>query len=162
MGQPHGDRPHMPGYGIETGDEGLLPWSWAQERLLTSHDYWLATTRPDGAPHVMPVWAMWHDTALWFSCSGDSRKVRNLRAEPRCVLTTDNPREPVILEGVAAVVADPATLQIILDLENAKYDTAYGLDMLDPSINPLFRVRPTRVFGLVEAAFTSSPTRWVF
>jgi PPOX class probable F420-dependent enzyme len=152
----------MPGYGVATGADGMLPWSWAVERLTDSHDYWLATTRPDGAPHVMPVWAMWHETALWFSSSGDSRKVRNLRANPRCVLTTDNPREPVILEGVATVVTDPPTLRLVLDLENAKYQTAYGMDMLDPGINPCFRVRPTRIIGLVEAAFTSTPTRWTF
>jgi len=162
MAEPRGDRPHMPGYGIATDEDGLLPWSWAEERLRTSHDYWLATTRPDGAPHVMPVWAVWHDTALWFSCSRGSRKTRNLRTEPRCVLTTDNPREPVVLEGSAAVVSDPAALQLVLDLENAKYHTAYGLDMLDPTINTLFRVRPARVFGLVEASFPSSPTRWLF
>jgi PPOX class probable F420-dependent enzyme len=156
--EPDSSRPHMPGYGIDTGTEGLLPWSWAVERLMTSHDYWLATTRPDGRPHVMPVWAMWHDTALWFSCSGTSRKALNLRAEPRCVLTTDNPREPVVVEGVASVVTDPATLQVVLDLENAKYQTAYGLEMLDPC----FVVRPTRIIGLVESAFLTSPTRWVF
>lgn len=148
----------MPGYGIATGTEGLLPWSWAVERLTTSHDYWLATTRPDGRPHVMPVWAMWHDTCLWFSCSRGSRKAINLRAEPRCVITTENPREPVVVEGVASEVTDRETLQTVLDLENAKYATAYGLDMLDPC----YRVRPTQVIGLTEAEFLTSPTRWVF
>lgn len=156
--EPDSGRPYMPGYGIEPATAGLLPWSWAVERLTTSHAYWLATTRPDGSPHVMPVWAMWHETALWFSSAGPSRKALNLRSDPRCVLTTDNPREAVILEGVASVVTDRTTLQTVLDLENAKYRTAYGLEML----NPCFRVRPTRVFGLVEAAFTSTPTRWIF
>jgi PPOX class probable F420-dependent enzyme len=155
---PDTSRPYMPGYGIEPAAAGLLPWSWAVERLSTSHDYWLATTRPDGRPHVMPVWAMWHDNALWFSSSGRSRKALNLRSEPRCVITTENPREPVVVEGVASVVTDLATLQTVLDLENTKYRTAYGLEML----NPCFRVRPTRVFGLVEAQFTTSPTRWTF
>lgn len=148
----------MPGYGIDPGTDGLLPWSWAVERLLTSHDYWLASTRPDGTPHVMPVWAMWHATALWFSSARTSRKTVNLLAQPRCVITTENPREPVIVEGTAEVVTEPETLDTLLDLENAKYHTAYGTD---PD-STFFRVRPTRVFGLVEAAFTSSPTRWLF
>jgi hypothetical protein len=60
------------------------------------------------------------------------------------------------------VVTDLPTLRLVLDLENAKYQTAYGMDMLDPEINPCFRVRPTRIIGLVEAAFTSTPTRWTF
>ena len=47
----------MSGYGVEEGGE-LLPWAWALERLTRSHDYWVATSRPDGRPHVMPVWAV--------------------------------------------------------------------------------------------------------
>ena len=33
---------------------GLLAWEWAHERLVASHDYWLATVRPDApaAPHA--------------------------------------------------------------------------------------------------------------
>ena len=45
--EPHASRPHMPGYGTQgpTEGTGLLPWSWATERLTRSHDYWVATTR---------------------------------------------------------------------------------------------------------------------
>jgi hypothetical protein len=48
----------MPGYGVAgpTGGRGLLPWSWAEGRLTKSHDYWVATVRQDGRPHLMPVW----------------------------------------------------------------------------------------------------------
>jgi hypothetical protein len=43
-------RPHMPDYGILDAyeGEGLLPWDWAAERLSVSHNYMVATTRPDG------------------------------------------------------------------------------------------------------------------
>jgi len=27
----------MPGYGLPQGNEGLLPWSWAEQRLKKSH-----------------------------------------------------------------------------------------------------------------------------
>jgi hypothetical protein len=65
----------MPGYGTLPEGEGggLLPWSWAEERLVRSHDFWLATVTPDGAPHLMPVWAVWHEGRLWFSSSNGSR-----------------------------------------------------------------------------------------
>ncbi|TME13797.1 MAG: pyridoxamine 5'-phosphate oxidase, partial [Chloroflexi bacterium] len=55
MTAPIASRPHMPGYGILGAGEGtgLLPWSWAQERLEQSHDYWVATSGADGRPHVM-------------------------------------------------------------------------------------------------------------
>jgi hypothetical protein len=50
-------RPFMPGYGVAPASEGsgLLPWSWAEDKLRTSHDYWLGSVWPDGRPHLMPV-----------------------------------------------------------------------------------------------------------
>ena len=41
--EPKASRPFMPGYGISEGEEGLLPWSWAVERLEKSHNYWVMT-----------------------------------------------------------------------------------------------------------------------
>ena len=159
---PRADRPHMPGYGVRPASEGtgLLPWAWAEKRLAGSHDYWLATTGPDGEPHLMPVWAVWMADALWFSCSNDSRKTRNLRADGRCSLATDDPTAPVVAQGVAEVVADAGDLRKLLDAENAKYGTDYSIDMLDPAENTCFKVRPVTVFGLDTADFTGSPTRW--
>src|SRR5271169_6853976 len=93
MPEPKASRPHMPGYGIgdESEGSGLLPWTWAEQRLVQSHDYWLATVRPAGAPHVMPVWVVWRHDAAWFSSSPQSRKTRNLAADRRAVITTDTP-----------------------------------------------------------------------
>jgi hypothetical protein len=154
----------MPGYGLLGPAEGsgLLPWSWAEERLAASHDYWVATSWPDGRPHLMPVWALWHEGCIWFSCSGSSRKTRNLRAEPRCTIATDNALEPVVVEGIAEVVDDLDVLSVVLDLENAKYATSYTMELFDPAVNTCFRVRPVWAFGLAEGDFTGSPTRWVF
>jgi len=154
----------MPGYGILGPDEGtgLLPWSWAEERLTTSHDYWVATVWPDGRPHLMPVWGMWHDGCLWFSSSGSSRKTRNLLADGRCTVSTDNALQPVVFEGTAELVDDLEVLARVLDLENTKYRTDYGIDMLDPAVNACFRIRPRWAFGLAEGDFTGSPTRWTF
>ena len=59
--QPEARRPFMPGDGISEGTEGILPWSWAVERLNRSQNFWLATARPDGRPHAMAVWAVWVD-----------------------------------------------------------------------------------------------------
>lgn len=154
----------MPGYGLLGPDQGtgLLPWSWAEERLRTSHDYWVATVWPDGRPHLMPVWAVWHDGSLWFSSSKASRKAANLAARPRCTIATDNALEPVVIEGDAQVVSDHPSLQLVLHLENTKYHTDYSIEMLDPAVNVCLRVRPQWAFGLAEDDFTGSPTRWVF
>jgi PPOX class probable F420-dependent enzyme len=157
-------RPHMPGYGVVGPEDGtgLLPWSWAHERLTAAHDYWLATTRPDGRPHLMPVWAVWNGESLWFSSARESRKAKNLRAQPRCSIATDNAYEPVIVEGDAFEVSDEAQLRHALDLENRKYDTDYGDEMIDTANNSWFRLRPLVAFSLDENDFTGSPTRWSF
>ncbi len=98
----------MPGYGTlpEGQGHGLLPWSWAEKRLASSHDYWLATVSGDGTPHLMPVWALWYEGRLWFSSSNGSRKARNLGSHPRCTVSTDNPLEPVVVQGRAMRVTD--------------------------------------------------------
>jgi hypothetical protein len=164
MPEPHASRPHMPGYGTKgpTQGRGLLPWSWAEERLTTSHDYWIATVRPDGRPHLMPVWAVWDGAALWWSSSLGSSKARNLAADGRCSIATDNAWEPVVLEGVVERVTDPDALARFIGLENEKYGTDYGVDFLDPDVNATFRVEPSWVFSLTEDDFEGSPTRWSF
>lgn len=154
----------MPGYGTLPAGEGsgLLPWSWVEERLVRSHDFWLATVTPEGAPHLMPVWAVWRTGSLWFSSSNGSRKARNLRFEPRCTLSTDNPREPVVVQGRARRVTDRDALTVMLEAENAKYATAYGMDMVDPASNSAFALLPEWVFALDSSDFTGSPTRFTF
>jgi general stress protein 26 len=161
---PDTARPHMPGYGILPSEEGtgLLPWSWAEERLRRSHDFWLGTVWPDGRPHVMPVWGVWDGSALWFSTSNGSRKSRNLLGNGRCVLTTDNALEPVILEGAVELVTDAAGIETFVRLLNEKYGTDYDTSFQDPAVNRTFRVLPERAFGLTEEDFIGSPTRWTF
>ena len=152
---PTADRPHMPGYGIAGPDAGLLPWSWAEERLRGAPRYWVVTVAPDGAPHAMPVWAVWLDEALWFSTGGRSRKARNLRSEPRCVVHTD---DPLVVNGVAEVVTDESAIARMSEAYAAKYPDVPP----DPAANPIVRVRPVTVIGLIEAEFATSPTRWTF
>jgi hypothetical protein len=164
MTEPIAARPYMPGYGTLPADQGtgLLPWSWAEERLLASHDFWLATVTPTGVPHLMPVWAVWSERMLWFSSSTGSRKARNLSVEPRCSLSTDNPLEPVVVHGQADRVVDTVALTAMLAAENAKYGTDYGMDMVDPASSSVFALRPEWVFALDSSDFTGSPTRFVF
>jgi pyridoxamine 5'-phosphate oxidase-like protein len=154
----------MPGYGVLGAEQGsgLLPWSWAEERLAGSRNYWAVTVWPDGRPHAMPVWGVWDGAAFWFSSSARARKARNVVANPRCVTTTEDAANPVVVEGLAAVTKDPGEIARFLALLNAKYLTDYGIDFLDPDVNATIGVRPTWAFGLSEDDFTGSPTRWSF
>ena len=110
----------------------------------------------------MPVWGIWHDESVWFSSSAQSRKARNLRADPRCVVTTDNPIEPVVVEGAAEVVRAPGAIAELLSRVNDKYASDLTLEFLAADVNATFRVRPHWVFSLNDKEFTESPTRWEF
>src|SRR2546423_15346518 len=98
--QPKATRLQIPGYGVPKASKGLLPWNWAEMRLKKSRQYWIATTRPDGRPHVMVVWALWMDGALYFSTGKESRKARNLAANPNCTMCSEDAAETVIVESV--------------------------------------------------------------
>lgn len=161
--EPKSDRPDMPGYGISEKRKGILPWSWAEERLADNRNYYIATVRPDGRPHVMPVWGVWLDNRLFFSTGVDSRKHRNLAANPQCVITTEDATEPVIVEGSAAILTERAALKRF----GAAYKKKYHWNMEsegggDPG--GLFIVTPTTVFAFIEAAdkFGTAATRWRF
>jgi hypothetical protein len=154
----------MPGYGVlpATAGSGLIAWAEAERRLTVSHDYWCATVRLDGAPHVMPVWGVWLAGRLWFSSGLRSRKARNLAADPRCTLTTDDAADPVVVEGVAERVTDRAAIEPFRVAVNVKYDADLTADFLDPAVNGSYAVRPVRAFALNHDDFPGSPTRWTF
>ena len=105
---------------------------------------------------------MWLDDAVWFSSSVGSRKARNLGADPRCTVATDDAKEPVVVEGRAEIVRDLPVIARVLEHSNAKYEVSYELDFLDPEQNATIRVTPASAIGLAEADFAGSPTRWTF
>jgi nitroimidazol reductase NimA-like FMN-containing flavoprotein (pyridoxamine 5'-phosphate oxidase superfamily) len=151
-------RPEMPGYGLPSDERGLRPWSWAEQILHEGHNYWVATVRPDGRPHAMPVWAVWHGGALWFSTGGRSRKAKNLAERPDCSVSTERGTSAVVLEGRATRLPASEAPAALPALYLAKYREGY------PPDSPIFCVRPRVVFGFSEAAseFGETATRWLF
>src|SRR5260370_12022207 len=118
-------RPYMPGYGLLPAGEGtgLLPWSWAEERLKSSRNYWLVSCWPDGRPHAMPVWGMWHEGQFWFSSSKPSPKARNLTANPPCIVTTEDAANPVVVEGTPKLITSTHDLHLMLHLAHPHHPT---------------------------------------
>lgn len=151
----------MPGYGIldEESGKGLLPWSWAVERLERAHNYWVATTRSDGRPHAMPVWGVWFDGRFYFSTGKQSRKARNLAENPRCVICVEPADEAIIVEGRAEEITDRRLLRRFAE----EYGPKYQWDMEGFS-EPVYAVEPTVAFAFESAPgeFTGSATRWIF
>jgi general stress protein 26 len=163
MTQPVAGRPYMPGYGIETSEQGLITWAEAERRLTDSVNYWVATVSADGVPHLMPVWGVWHAGLLWFSSGGRSRKVRNIGAAPRCTISIEDALSPVILSGVATITTDRAEIRTFAEVANAKYEGGYySEEFLDPAANATVKVRPEWAFALRHGEFAGSPTRWTF
>lgn len=162
--EPVASRPYMPGYGIQPPDKGtgLLPWTWALSQLRESHNFWIATAWPDGRPHLTPVWAVWDLGALWFSATPGSRKIRNIRADNRVCLSTEDPENPVVLEGVAEVVTDNEQLARFVAVVNVKYRTEYPPEFFGPELATVAKVCPEWAFGIVSNDFEGSPTRWTF
>ncbi len=157
-------RPHMPGYGLPKTKKGLLPWKWAEQRLNKSRQFWIATTRPKGRPHVMVVWALWMDGFLYFSTGSKSRKAHNLRKNPQCTMCTEKADEAVILEGVVKTERDVKRIREFLRLYEKKYkwDMSGMAESLLALDEPVFYLLPKVGFGLWEKTFATSATRWVF
>jgi len=163
MSDPVASRPHMPGYGTETSNNGLIPWAEAEQRLIASTNYWVATVSADGVPHLMPVWGVWHGGMLWFSSGGRSRKVRNIAAAPRCTISIEDALSPVILSGVATITADRADIRTFVEVANAKYEGGYySEEFLDPATNATVKLAPEWAFALRHDDFSGSPTRYTF
>lgn len=158
---PKASRPYMPGYGIADArsGSGLVSWSVAVERLSNARNYWLATTRPDGRPHAMPVWGVLLEDRFCFSTGQQSRKARNLLANPRCVVCAEPGNRTIIVEGVAELVTDPSLLKRFGIAYQAKYDW----DM-EGFAEPIYVVEPVVAFAFTsdDDEFTRSATRWQF
>jgi hypothetical protein len=161
--KPKVSRPHMPGYGLPKGSKGLLPWTWAEQRLKKSHNYWITTVKADGSPHSMVVWGLWMDGRFLFSTGSKSVKARNLATNARCVVGTELAHEAVIVEGNAKI-ADAAARRKMLPLYERKYKFDMGAmkDDILAMKEPVFAVRPRVVFGLWEKHFVGKSTRWLF
>lgn len=156
---PEAARPKFPDvYGIHADAEGLLDWSWAEERLVSARNYWVTTVRPDGSPHAMPVWGLWHEAAFYFSSSPDSRKGRNLAANPAVTVNLESGDEVVVVEGTAGYERDEDVLRRL----GEDYSRKYSFDVSFAGGRPLYVVRPRVVYAWVEQDFPETATRFTF
>lgn len=157
---PQAGRPRLPpSFGTRKGKKGLLAWKWAAERLANAHNYLVASVRPDGRPHMVPIWGCWMNNRFYFNTDRATVKAANLRANPSCIISPENAVEAVIVEGMAHEVHDAATLRRFIALYDSKYDWE-----LDVKEGAFYEVRPRVVLGFLENAndFAATATRWIF
>jgi nitroimidazol reductase NimA-like FMN-containing flavoprotein (pyridoxamine 5'-phosphate oxidase superfamily) len=138
--------------------EVQLEWSGVRERLAGALRYWLATVRPDGRPHAVPLDGLWVDDAFFFGGSPSAVKHRNLSANPRAVLHLEDGDRAVIVEGACEVIVPDAELAgRLAKLSNAKY--GYGVDA-SRYAQGVWRLAPVRALSWEQ--FPRDATRFVF
>jgi PPOX class probable F420-dependent enzyme len=76
-------------------------------RLLTDRNVWLATVRPNGKPHLIPIWFVWHNARFYICTQGDSVKIKNIQANPRVSVSLEDGNKPAVAEGTAVLSKRP-------------------------------------------------------
>ena len=127
--------------------------------LARPHPAKLATVRPDGRPHVVPIWFDLDSDQLLFTTWHTSVKARNLRHDPRLSLCVDDEAPPfayVKLDGTAAFSDDLDELRHWATRIAARYMGAalaesYG-NRNAVAGELLVRVTPTDIMGEDDVA----------
>lgn len=151
-----------PGYGFENVEDpgAKLPWAQVDELLAKARTYWIVSVRPDGRPHVAPVWGVWMNHELVFETSTESVKARNLVTEPRCAAHIDHSEAGVIVEGAAERTEDEAIVRAFAAAYEAKYERDVD-QYLERPVSIVFRLVPRVAYSFREYLGQSS-TRWIF
>jgi nitroimidazol reductase NimA-like FMN-containing flavoprotein (pyridoxamine 5'-phosphate oxidase superfamily) len=149
------------GYTLADREQRLLDWSHIDARMREAKNYWIATTRPNGRPHVVPTWAVWHANCLYFDGSPETRRMRNLAANPRIAVHLEDGDQAVIVEGVASTVARPSQElgEQLAALYAAKYAAlGYAPEPHSWDEGGLYVVEPDTALAWTE--FGVDMTRW--
>jgi len=168
--QPRTER-NLDGY-----DAPQIPWEKVRKSLEQGftqapdtggpnrHTSWLATVRPDGRPHVMPLGAIYVDGLFYFTTGGGTRKAKNLAQNPQCVLTIATHDFDIVVEGKATRVTEPALVQRIAHIYHSEHGwpatvTDDGQSLTAPYSAPsagpppwdVYQITPDAVFALGTA-----------
>jgi hypothetical protein len=159
-GSPVASRPHMPGYGVPKDMKGLLPWSHVTERMAGAMHYWICTVSPDGHPHATPVDGLWLDDQLYFGGNPQTRRNRNLGANPAVCVHLESGIDVVILHGEAQELRAPdlSLANRLAEASTKKY--GYAPKPEDFFAGGTFVFRPLKV--LAWKKFPKDATRWEF
>ena len=120
-----------------------------QVQLLKGRNFAnVAVIRPDGTPHVTPVWVDWDGENVIVNLDATRKKLEYIRRDPRVsieVFNLDNPYEYVAVTGAAELTEEGANEHI-----NEMSHKYFGSDRdypLGDSQRVLVRVKPERVIG---------------
>lgn len=161
---------------VNADNVGTTSWSEVRERLVSEAEgstYWLATVRPDGRPHVVPVGAVWLDGALYFTTGQGTRKEKNIGHNAHCVLTLHSHDYDLVVEGEAAGMRDETELQRVAEVyvtngwpatvRDGALDAPYSAPTTGPAPYNVYKVTPTLAFAFGTTDATANhATRYRF
>jgi F420H(2)-dependent biliverdin reductase len=84
-----------------------------------ARNVWFATVRPDGRPHLVPIWFVLEGDCWYVCTNADSVKARNLKANPAVTLALEDGDNPFVVEGQARSIDVTTSLA---QKFKAKYD----------------------------------------
>jgi hypothetical protein len=147
-------------YGIldEEAGSGLLPWNRGRERLAASRNYWIHTTRPDGQPHVKPVWGLWFEDRFYFGTSPRSVAGQNLSVNHWLAVHLESGDDVVILEGRAEQVTD----RVLLSRLDESYIAKYSYHLASEDGATVYTLYHKVAFAWLERDFVGDATKYNF
>jgi len=122
------------------------------DRLLRSEPVvWMSTVRPDGVPHLIPIWFSWDGEAILIASKPTAQKVRNIRENPVVMLALGRPEADFdvgLLEGRAELLDAPSS-ELLPASHLAKYRAPMAAIGLTPdeflaTYTQVIRIVPTR------------------
>ncbi len=76
-------------------------------KLESQQNIWFSSVRPDGRPHLAPVWFVWHEGKIYIGTDPKSVKSANIRSNAQVSLALEDGTHPLICEGTVRVVEKP-------------------------------------------------------
>jgi F420H(2)-dependent biliverdin reductase len=112
----------------------------ARTKLSQAKNIWVASVRPDGRPHITPVWFVWVEEKIYISLDPNSVKVRNISSNNRVSLALEDGLHPVICEGIANLVMSPLPVSVV-----QQFQVKYDWDLREETqYNRLFEITPRK------------------
>jgi putative heme iron utilization protein len=111
-----------------------------ERRLQTEQNLWLATVRPNGAPHLVAIWFVWVAGKIYLCTGADSVKVRNLRQNPHVSIALEDGTNPFVIDGRAQPIG--AVPRPVAEAFKKKYDWNI---LTDNEYNQVVEIEPAKI-----------------